>query len=239
MKATGGKALYGASIGILMLDAKFPRIVGEVGNALTWSFPVHYRIVRGASPELVVLRGAEGALESFIDAARGLVEDGVDGIATNCGFLSLFQRELAAAVDVPVASSSLMQVPLAQAMLPPGKRVGVLTISAETLTPRHLSLAGAPEDTPVAGVDPAGEFARVILGNETTLDVAQARRENVEAAERLVRDRPEIGAIVLECTNMCPYADDIAHATGLPVFSMTSFIEWFQSGLRPRSYPAD
>ncbi len=50
--------------------------------------------------------------------------------------MSLFQRELAAAVAVPVATSALMQIPWVQATLPPGQRVGVITVSAPSLTPR-------------------------------------------------------------------------------------------------------
>ena len=120
MIATGGKAVYGASVGILMLEAQFPRILGDMGNALTWPFPVHYRVVRGASPDRVVRQGAPGLLADFIAAAQGLVADGADGITTNCGFLSLFQAELAAAVGVPVAASSLMQVAMVNRILPPG-----------------------------------------------------------------------------------------------------------------------
>lgn len=236
MKATGGKSIYGASVGILMLDAQFPRIPGDVGNALTWRFPVHYKIVRGASPDLIVRRGAEGMLDPFIEAARDLVRDGVDGITTNCGFLSLFQEELASAVGVPVASSSLMQIAMVNRCLPHGKRAGVLTISASTLTREHLERSGAPVDTPVAGTENGVEFSRVILGDLPEMDVELARKDNVEAALRLARDNPDLGAIVLECTNMCPYASDISAATGLPTFSMISFVEWFQSGLCPRPF---
>ena len=96
MKAKGGKAVYGASGGILMLDAQFPRIPGDMGNATTWPFPVHYKIVRGATPDLVVRQSAPGLLEHFVDAAREVVADGVDGSTTNCGFLSLMQAELQA-----------------------------------------------------------------------------------------------------------------------------------------------
>ena len=60
MKAKGGKAIYGASVGILMLEARFPRIPGDMGNATTWPFPVLYKVVRSASPDAVVRRGAEG-----------------------------------------------------------------------------------------------------------------------------------------------------------------------------------
>ena len=124
--ARGGKAIYGAPLGILMLEARFPRIPGDMGNGTTWPFPVLYRVVRGATPEKVVLKGAAGLLPDFIAAAQDLVRLGAEAITTNCGFLSLFQRELAAAVGVPVATSSLMQVPWVQATLPPGKRVGIV-----------------------------------------------------------------------------------------------------------------
>src|SRR3954470_8445487 len=136
--ARGGKAIYGAPLGILMLEARFPRIPGDMGNATTWPFPVLFRVVAGASPERVVTRKAEGLLGAFKDAAADLVRLGADGITTNCGFLSLYQTELARHVGVPVATSSLMQIPFIQSVLPPGKRVGVITISAGTLTAAHL-----------------------------------------------------------------------------------------------------
>jgi len=233
MKVQGGKAIYGASVGILMLEARFPRIPGDMGNALTWPFPVHYQIVRGATPDRVVRREAEGLLDSFIDAARTLVADGCDGITTNCGFLSLFQRELADAVEVPVATSALMQITSVNAVLASGKRAGILTISSSTLTKRHLCLANVPEDTPIGTTEGGREFTRAILGNEAELDVDAARADNVKAARAMKDVHPDLGAIVLECTNMIPYAADIQQATKLPVYSMSSFVTWFQSGLCP------
>lgn len=238
MKASGGKAIYGAAVGILMLEARFPRIPGDMGNALTWPFPVHYKVVRSATPDRVVRQGGEGLLEVFIEAARDLVADGVDGITTNCGFLSLFQAELAASVPVPVATSSLMQVAMVNKLLAPGRRAGVLTVSKSTLTPRHLEAAGVPEGTPIGTTEGGREFTRAILGNEMHLDVDLARQDNIDAARALMAGNPDLGALVLECTNMVPYAADIRQATGLPVFSIESFVSWFQSGLVPRRYPA-
>lgn len=236
MRVTGSKSIYGAAVGILMLDARFPRIPGDMGNALTWPFPVHYRIVRSATPDLVVRRGAQGTLGAFVEAARELVADGVDGITTNCGFLSLFQDELAEAAGVPVATSSLMQVALVNRLLPKGRRAGILTIAASALTPLHLEKAGVPPETPVGTTEGGREFTRAILGNELELDVEAARQDNVEAARALVAGHPGLGAIVLECTNMVPYAADIRAATGLPVFSIESFVRWFQASLQPRTF---
>ena len=234
--AQGGKTVYGASVGILMLDTVFPRIPGDFGNAATWPFPVMYRVVRGASPQRVVRERADGLLDAFIESGKQLVADGADGLTTTCGFLSLFQNELAQAVDVPVAASSLMQVPAVQRLLPSGKRVGVMTVSRENLTADHLAAAGAPLDTPIAGTETGREFFHFILENRPTMDVNACRLDLLDAGRQLVSDHPDVGAVVLECTNMGPYASELRRELGIPIFSGISFINWFQSGLLPPLY---
>ena len=235
--ARGGKAIDGAPLGILMLEARFPRIPGDMGNAATWPFPVLYRVVRGASPEKVVLHGARGLLPDFIDAAKDLVDLGAEAITTNCGFLSLFQQEIAAAVRVPVATSSMMQVSWVQATLPPGKRVGIVTVCGETLTPSHLQAVGVPVNTPYVGTENGREFFRVLIKAEKTdMDVSVARQDIVDAGRSLVARHPDVGAIVLECTNMPPYAAALREAVGLPVYDIYSMINWFHAGLRPRRF---
>ncbi len=237
--ARGGKAVYGAAVGILMLEARFARILGDVGNAATWPFPVLYKVVRGASPDRVVRHRAEGLLEAFVAGGRELVAEGADGIVTNCGFLSLFQENLAAACGVPVATSALIQAPVIERLLPPGRRVGILTVAAASLTPEHLAAEGVALDTPVAGTDGGREFTRVLLGNELELDVAAAERDILEAGDQLLARHPEVGAVLLECTNMCPYARALCDRLRLPVFDMVSFVTWFHGGLVPRRWPAE
>ena len=234
--ARGGKAVYGASVGILLLESRFPRIPGDGGNAGTWPFPMLYRVVGGATPDKVVRDRGGGIVEDFAAAARELVAIGADGITTNCGFLVLYQDRLAQACGVPVAASSLLQVPWVERLLPPGRRVGVVTVEAGSLTPRHLECAGARPDTPVEGTEGGAEFTRVLLGDELELDVDRAREDVIAAARRLVERNRDIGAIVLECTNMPPYAAEVSRAVGLPVYDFYSFICWFQAGLRPRSF---
>jgi len=235
--ARGGKSLYGAPLGILMLDARFPRILGDMGNGLTWPFPVLYRVVRGASPEKVVLQGANGTLDAFVEAAQDLIDQGAEAITTNCGFLALFQQELSARLQVPVATSSLMQVPWVQATLPPGKRVGIVTVSGASLSPQHLAAVNVPADIPIAGTENGREFFRVLIKAEKTdMDVNLAQQDILDAGADLVQRHPEVGAIVLECTNMPPYAAALQAATGLPVYDIYSMVTWFHSGLRPRKF---
>ena len=235
--AKGGKAIYGAPLGILMLEAKFPRIPGDMGNAGTWPFPVLYRVVRGATPERVVLNAAAGLLDDFLAAAADLVHDVAEAITTNCGFLSLFQTELAAHVRVPVATRALIQVPWVQAMLPHGKRGGVITVSAGSLTPGHLAAVGVPPDTPFVGTEDGREFFRVLIrGEKQDMDVALAAADILDAGRTLVSRHPDIGAIVLECTNMPPYAFALREALGVPVYDIYSLITWLHAGLRPREF---
>jgi Asp/Glu/hydantoin racemase len=237
--ALGGKAVYGARLGILMLEARFPRIPGDMGNAATWPFPVLFKVVDGATPQRVVDERARGLLPSFIAAAEELVRLGADGVTTNCGFLSLFQKELAAAVGVPVATSSLMQIAMIESTLPPGKRVGVLTVNAAALSEDHLAAIGVDPGVPVAGTEGGQEFTRVLIGNEPTLDVDAAEQDILDAAARLLGSHAHIGAFVLECTNMVPYARALRDRYGLPVYDIYSFMTWFHAGLAPRRFPLD
>src|ERR1700745_4371424 len=106
--ARGGKALYGARVGILMLETRFPRVPGDMGNAETWPFPVLYKVVPGASPRRVVYEKAQGLLDEFLEAAAELVRLGADGITTTCGFLSLYKRARAGHVGGPGGAPALV-----------------------------------------------------------------------------------------------------------------------------------
>jgi hypothetical protein len=225
-RVRGGFNQYGFTVGILMLDTRFPRVRGDMGNATTFPFPVRYHRVTGADPDLVVRRGAEGLLPAFLDGAKALEREGVGAITTNCGFLIKYQGQLAGAVRVPVFTSSLLLVPLVHRMLPPARRVGIMTVSASSLTPEHLAGAGIGADIPLAvvGMETEKEFTRVLLDNELELDVDLARDEHIRVARRLVSEHPDVGAIVLECTNMPPYTADIQRETGRPVFDILSLV---------------
>ncbi|MFK7761827.1 MAG: aspartate/glutamate racemase family protein [Roseobacter sp.] len=226
-----------AKLGILMLDTRFPRIPGDIGNPATWDFPVDYAVVSGATPKSIIQQDPDLFIASFIGKGRKLVEAGCAGIATTCGFLSVFRRSLARELGVPVAASALEQARQICETLPEGRSLGVLTISEETLSAAHLDAASVPSDAIVVGVAET-EFGQSILNNVPELDVEQARFAIVVAAKRMVAQAPQTGAILLECTNMVPYAHDIACATGLPVYSIYTYLTWFQQSLSPRRFPA-
>lgn len=225
------------AVGILMLESRFDRIVGDMGNAASWPFPVLYAVVPGATPARVVLEGARGLLPAFILAGRQLVEQGAGAIATTCGFLSIFQQELAGALAVPVATSSLMQVCWVQSMLAPGRRVGVISASAASLTPAHFAAVGAPPDTPVIGLEHGEELYQVLVaGTKDDLDPQLARHDVLRAGRELLARHPDVAAIVLECTNLPPYARALQAAVGVPVYDVHTMVSWLHAGLRPRRF---
>jgi Asp/Glu/hydantoin racemase len=212
------------ALGVLMLDTRFPRLPGDIGNPATFAFPVRYRVVSGASPSRVVIEADRTLVGPFVAAAQALAADGCAAISTSCGFLALFQAELEAAVTVPVWTSSLLLVPELQAALPDGRRVGVVTADAASLSPAHLRAAGAAEDTPIEGLSPDSPFHATLIDNRPELDAGLAEAATVAAALRLAHRHPELGAIVLECTNMPPYVEAVRAATGLPVHDITTLI---------------
>jgi hypothetical protein len=207
-------------LAVLMLDTQFPRPPGDIGNEETFRrhrIPVRFQVVAGASVPRVVSEGDPALLQPFVDAARRMVDEGAVMVTTSCGFLARFQDALADAVPVPVVSSSLLQCP-------EFTRPGIVTFDAAALDACLLRAAGVPEGTPVQGLRPGCELHRRILGNETQLDVVAAGKDVVDAAVRLVSLSPEVENIVLECTNMPPYRDAVAKATGRRVHDIETLV---------------
>ena len=205
------------ALGVLMLETRFPRVAGDIGNPATFDFPVRYRTVRGASPQRVVRERDPALLQPFIEAGHALVDEGAAAITTSCGFLVLFQRELQAALPVPVWTSSLL-------LLAGLGDAGIVTVDARSLHGDHLRAAGATAQTPIEGLTCGCAFQRSVLNDEATLDTDNARTETVGAAMRLIARCPALSTIVLECTNMPPYAEAVRAATGRAVLDITTLL---------------
>ncbi len=233
MIVTGGKNVYGESIGILMLDTKFPRIPGDIGNALTFPFPVRYRKVSGATAARVVKEADPSLIAPFIDAAKELEQEGVCAITTSCGFLAIFHQHLAQAVDIPVFSSSLLQLPLVAAMIGSDKKIGILTASKPHLTPLHFKGVGAEGINKVIyGMEEQEEFTQVFIEGKEEMDVAKVEEEIVKVALTMVEENPDVGAIVFECTNMPPFRRAVQKAVQRPVFDIVTLTNYVYDSIK-------
>ena len=221
-------------LGVLMLDTRFTRFVGDIGNPQSYDEPVLFEVVRGATVDKVVPAKAPPLIDDFVSAGERLIGRGADAITTGCGFLVLNQAELAARLAVPVATSALLLIPTLMKLLPAGKRLGVLTFSARDLTPAHFTAAGAPADTPVEGVAQDGVFQRAIYEQPCEDSTSAREAEVVAAARRLIARHTGIGAILFECTNFPPHRAAVEAATGLPVYDVFTLIGLLRSARSTR-----
>ncbi|WP_026513903.1 aspartate/glutamate racemase family protein [Butyrivibrio sp. LB2008] len=227
----GGKTFYGYEVGIIMLDTKFPRIQGDIGNALSFGYPVLFEKVVDWKPSKVVLDLSKKDIEPFIDAAKRLERAGCKIISTSCGFLSLFQKEIADSVDVSVFTSALIMAPMIKQTISSDKKVCILTANKKTLSNEHLFSVGINRnDYIIYGLEEEKTFTNFTVQNWDEVDVDECRNDLLKVTRRAISDN-NIGAILLECTNMPPFANDIKRISGLPVYDIISLLGFAKNAL--------
>ncbi len=225
------------TLGILLLDTTFPRIPGDIGNELSYPFPIHIKRVRGATVQRVVYDADPTLKNLFVEAALELASEGVVAITSSCGFLSPLQKDVAQAIDIPIFLSSLMQVPMVHAMTQ--GRVAIITANAKSMTQIVLESAGITSEIPVAiiGLEEVAAFRDPILKDGATLEREKIEKEIVLRARELLETHPDITSFVFECHNLAPYAKAVQDDTGKPVFDIIDFATWVFGTIKKKSYP--
>jgi hypothetical protein len=234
-----GQNIAGYPIGIIYIDdVWYPMLPGNIVNGYTFAFPVRLRAVRGLDVKTLFAAG-DGVLEPIMEAVRELEREGARAISSACGFFGNFQSRAAALARVPVALSSMVQLSWIAALLRPEQKIGVLTADSRSLGDKLYGECGVPPELrarlKIAGAEDTAEFSCVIYGRGN-FDPAAAERELVDKALALVNESPEIGAILLECSDMPPHAHAVQRAVGLPVFDFTTLIRWLHSSVCQRPY---
>jgi len=222
----GGTNLCGIPLGVLALETYYGKVPGHIRNASTFRFPLIYRVIKGATAKRVVDEADPELLNPFIEAARELEQEGVMAITGSCGFLALFQEELADSVGIPVFVSSLIQIPMVHRMLRRDQTVGILTAKKSKLTRAHLKAVGADMiPVCVAGMDDQKEFCDVVIdGSRQELDVDRLAGEVLAVVDALAGDHPEMGALVIECTDLPPFAHLVQKKLRIPVFDIITLM---------------
>jgi hypothetical protein len=231
--ARPGAAFYGAPVGILLLDCVAPFVPGSVGNASTYRRPVRYKTVPGLTVERLIRAPDDSVADTIVTCARELSSEGARFITANCGFMIRHQRAVQEAFDGVVALSSMLLAPILLATLSSRQALGIVTASADSLTDDLLNLAGVPagSDIAIVGLDDSPAFSAAFMDCSGELDLARVENEVVAAVTGLLDRRPDIGAILLECSELPPYAAVVQSVTGRPVFDFTSMIEFFAGSL--------
>jgi Asp/Glu/hydantoin racemase len=229
----------GYPIGIVYIEqVNYPMPPGNVVNACTYDFPVRMRAVPNLTNQR--LFDADPSIAGdIIETARHMVEnDGVRAICSACGFFGNYHKQVAAALDVPVAMSSLVQAPLIRAMLKPGRKIGVLTATAASMTDALFRSCGVEEglDGIVVQDTHGTENFSCVVDMRGEFDNGKAREEVLACTRELMAKDGDIGAILLECSDMPPYAAAIQAETQLPVFDFITLINWMRHSVCQRPY---
>ncbi|MFB8344679.1 aspartate/glutamate racemase family protein [Brucella cytisi] len=223
------------SLGVIMLDTGFPRPSGDVGNPASWEMPVRFKKVSGASPDKIIRQGGAGLIEDFLIAGEALIAEGCGALVTSCGFMARHQSVLSTKLSVPIATSSLLQLPMVSTLIGQERKVGVITYDDAGLDDAIFAACGADVSTPRIGMPDGGAFRELIEGSGT-YDRVALEAEIIHAAQELKSREHDLGAVVLECTNMPPFAQAVAKACGLPVFDVLSLGHWLFSSTSSRAF---
>ena len=228
-KVRRGVESYGHAIGILLIDASTPFIPGDVGNASTYDFPVIYKTVPGVTLERLIEKGDLSFTEKVIETAKELEKTGVRAITSDCGYMIHFQRQVAAELSIPVIMSTLIQLPLLERTIGKDQKIGIICANRKKLTGDMLEAAGVQNKDCIVirGLEEKPYFRSPILDEEPELDDCKIEEEIRETALDLIRAHPEISSIVLECSNLPPYAHAVQEVTKRPVFDFTTLINLF------------
>ena len=83
----------------------------------------------------------------------------------------------------------------------------------------------------IKGLEDKEVFTDFTVQNWDRVDTEKCRAELLEATEELLHENDDIGAMVLECTNMPPYTKDIQQVVGMPVFDIVTLVNFVHSGI--------
>lgn len=214
--------------GLLQLE----KLPGSSNCPETFDFPLLYCRVKGANTHTILEKPCPNVLQTMIGEAKKMEEKGVLAITTSCGFNAILQRELADAVDIPVFTSSLLQVPFVSQMLKKGQSVGIITARKSALTETHLRNAGIEDNVSICieGVDGSKEWDKMFSCPDEEVNITQIENEVVDVARSMMK-QSNIGAFVLECTDLPQFANSIREATGRPVFDISTLIRNVYQGI--------
>lgn len=231
-----GQCISGYSLGILALDVAYPLIPGNVVNAHTYDFPVRIKCIKGATTERI-FKNDRTLLDDFIKAAKELEEEGVRAISGACGYFANFQKCLAENLDVPVFTSALIQAPWIKCGLKAGQKIGVICAKGDSVTEKMLEEVGITDSSYLVfkGLENTAQFGALVDCSKFEFQNSVVRREVLEASCELANNY-NLGAILLECSDLPPYAADIQRAVNLPVFDYISLHKWINSAVAQKQY---
>lgn len=231
-----GYPFYGQEIGVLVFNSQSPRIVGDAGHAGTFAFPVQYEIVQGSFHQLV-----EGSAQSYnhlLNAVENLKKRGAKAVIGDCGLISLYQRKLARESGMLLAASSLCQLPMIWKIFGDTGEIGIITGHSAFLKESHLIESGMTEEMSlvIQGMEQEEHFSEIVLNGGKDLNISRMQGNVRDAAKKLLQRCCNLKAVILECSNLASFSQDVSEVTGVPVYDIVSTANWIAQGLHPQKF---
>lgn len=215
--------------GLIQLE----QLRGNSTNPDTFNYPVSYTRVKGANIHTILENPCKRTLANMIKDAREMENRGIKAITTSCGFNAVFQKELANAVTIPVFTSSLMQIPIVRTMIGSHQTIGVITAKKSALSGDHLKNAGNPDldQIRIQGLETSAEWNKIFTSPNEDIDIAEVEND-INALAQSMLEASDIGAFVLECTDLPPFSQSIRKITGRPVFDFVTLTNFVYQGIK-------
>ena len=236
-RVKGRQVSYGEAVGIILLENYAPFIPGDVANATTYDFPVRFQRVENFSVERI-FKHDMSLLDPVLEAGRALVREGVRAVTGDCGFMVIYQKQLAAALEVPVFMSSLLQISFLRHLIGPDEKIGIITANSESLDDFVLQSAGIDSSVAllIEGLQDKKNFASAVIKEVGLLDAEKVEEEVVSVAKGMTAREPKVKILLLECSMLAPYAAAVQEAVSLPVFDFVTMINYVFSAVVQRRY---
>jgi len=207
------------------------------------TFPVLYELIEEIDPFWVLAEKPHPVvMKKLIAACKRLTMQGVTTIIGNCGFFANYQPEVAASLDpgVQFFNGSLMQLPMLLVSVGNNKKVGVLTASKKLLMPspaiKNSGVSDADMKRIVVYGNEDGKEMGKVTGETGRFNPKKLEKELVDLAKKMVKENPDVGAIVLECTEFPPYAHAIQNAVRLNVWDFVTMTNFMHAGAMRKPY---
>lgn len=211
---------------VLPAQLQLESLPGNSTNPDSYPFPVKMLRVKGANFDTIEENPCQEMLDEFIRVCKELAKEGVKAITTSCGFNAIYQPELAQSVPQVVFSTSLLQVPFAQAIVGANRKVCIMTAHAGKLSEEHLRRCNITDldRVVVVGMQDQPQWSIMYDEPDKEFDLNAIADEVLGVARKCLEDHPDVGAIVLECTDLPPYAPMLREELGIPVFDFNSMM---------------
>ncbi|KAK3286813.1 hypothetical protein CYMTET_5644 [Cymbomonas tetramitiformis] len=224
------------AVGVLRLEYHYPPIAGDIDSADSYGYEVLFKQVDGLTFELAQSgKLTADVKKNFISAIRWLESKDVVGITGDCGFMMAYQVFVRQQTDVPVFMSSMLQAPMLMAAFDKETKFAIFTANSKSLEPNiewlltECGIEVEVERFIVVGLQDVPGFDAVANGEKVDPRVVQPGI--LKRVHKLVQDEPELGAIILECTELPAYADAIRAESGLPVLDAITMVDYFHSSM--------